>query len=61
MKTNKQNVGLDALANRFHSLNGKIPLDWLINTYSKFKIVFKKVPDLPLITLLDNYYKLSSE
>jgi hypothetical protein len=27
IKTNKQNVGLKALANRFQNLNGKITLD----------------------------------
>jgi hypothetical protein len=42
-RTNKLNVGLNALANRLNHLNGKIPLVWLNNSYSKFKIDCKNM------------------
>jgi hypothetical protein len=42
IKTNKQNVDLNAPEKRLHNPNGKIPLDWLNNTCSEFKIDCKK-------------------
>ena len=36
-KTNKNKVGLNALANRLYILNGRIPLDWLNLSINSFK------------------------
>ena len=38
IRTNNINVGLNALTNRFQHLNGKIPLLWLNNSFTKYKI-----------------------
>ena len=41
MKTNNTKVGLNILTNRFHILNGLIPLSWLNFSLSTFKIKCK--------------------
>ena len=40
-RNNKLNVGMNALACRFYALNNKIPLEWLNETYLKFKLKCK--------------------
>ena len=42
-KTNTYKVGLNALANRLTSLNGKIPLEWLNLSYQSYKIKCKNL------------------
>ena len=42
-KSNKLNVGLNALANRFHILNNQIPISWLEGGYESFKVKFKEL------------------
>ena len=41
MKTNRLRVGMNILNNRFHVLNGLIPLDWLNRGFQSFKILCK--------------------
>ena len=43
MKTNNTKVGLNILTNRFHILNGLIPLSWLNFSLSTFKIKCKRL------------------
>ena len=40
--TNNLRVGMNALCNRFHYLNDKIPLDWLNKSFLAYKIECKK-------------------
>jgi site-specific recombinase XerD len=42
-KQNKLNVGMNAVSNRLHYLNDKIPLEWLNKPYSSFKIECKRL------------------
>jgi hypothetical protein len=42
-KQNKLNVGMNALSNRLHFLNDKIPFEWLNKSYSLFKIECKRL------------------
>ena len=41
LKSNSLRIGLNALANRLASINGKIELSWLNLTYESFKIKCK--------------------
>ena len=41
-KSNLKRVGLNALANRFHILNGLIPLSVFDKSYDSFKVYCKK-------------------
>jgi hypothetical protein len=41
-KTNRLLVGMNTLHNRFHKLNGKIPLDWFNKGELSFKVHCKK-------------------
>ena len=34
VRMNNYKVGLNCLANKFHTLNGKIPLDWLNKSWT---------------------------
>ena len=43
IKSNKTRVGLNTLTNRFSILNGKIPLQWLNQTFRIFKIKCKRL------------------
>ena len=43
MKTNRTKVGLNILSNRLHVLNGMIPLTWLNQPISTFKINCKRL------------------
>ena len=43
LKSNKTRVGLNSLANRLHSINGDIPLEWLNLSIETFKIRCKKL------------------
>ena len=40
-KNNKKKVGMNALANRFWVLNGKIPLAWFNMSFETFKVKCK--------------------
>ena len=40
---NKLRVGMNALCNRFHFLNDKIPIDWLNKSFLAYKIECKKL------------------
>ena len=42
-KSNKYRVGLNALTNRLYYINDDIPLDWLNNSLSTYKIKCKKL------------------
>jgi hypothetical protein len=42
-KTNKLWVWLNAISNRFHYLNNKLPLDWFNQSIGSFKINCKKL------------------
>ncbi len=41
-KTNRLLVGMNTLHNRFHELNGQIPLDWFNKSELSFKVLCKK-------------------
>ena len=41
-KTNRLLVGMTTLHNRFHELNGQIPLDWFNKSELSFKVLCKK-------------------
>ena len=43
LKSNCYKVGLNSLSNRLYFLNDKIPLEWLNNSFSTFKIKCKKM------------------
>ena len=43
LKLNNMEVGINCLANRFYTLNGLIPLNWLNNTIETFKVKCKKL------------------
>ena len=43
LKTNRTRVGLNSLATRLHLINGEIPLDWLNNAFTTYKIKCKKL------------------
>jgi hypothetical protein len=43
LKNNNKKVGLNSLANRYHSLNGKIPLVWMNKPYESYKIECKRL------------------
>ena len=43
LKSNSLRVGLNALANRLASINGKIELGWLNLSYESFKVKCKKL------------------
>ena len=43
LKSNNIKVGINCLANRFYTLNGLIPLNWLNNTIETFKVKCKKL------------------
>ena len=40
-RLNNSRIGLNILVNRFHALNGKIPLDWLNLSLVGFKLKIK--------------------
>jgi hypothetical protein len=42
-KTNIRTIGMNALCNRFHYLNNKIPLEWLNKSSGDYKIECKKL------------------
>ena len=42
-KTNLHVIGMNALCNRFHYLNDKIPLEWLDKSFCAYKIECKKL------------------
>ena len=42
-KQNRLNVGMNALSNRLHFLNDKIPFEWLNKSFSSFKIECKRL------------------
>lgn len=42
-RSNNLTIGMNALAYRFHNLNGKIPLEWLINIYVNVKLDCKNL------------------
>ena len=41
-KTNRLQIGLNNLCNRFHYLNDKIPLEWLNKSYLAYKLDCKE-------------------
>ena len=43
LKSNRTRVGLNSLANRLHTINGVIPLDWLNLSIETFKVRCKKL------------------
>ena len=43
LKSNRTRVGLNSLANRLHTNNGLIPLDWLNLSIETFKVRCKKL------------------
>ena len=42
-KSNSRTISMNALCNRFHYLNDKIPLEWLNKTFGAYKIECKKL------------------
>jgi hypothetical protein len=42
-RTNNRRIGMNALCNRFHYLNDKIPLEWLNKSFSAYKFECKKL------------------
>ena len=42
LRANATKVGINQLSNRFHALNGQIPLTWLNGSLDSFKVNCKK-------------------
>ena len=42
-RSNRTKIGRHSLCNRFHQLNGKIPLEWLGKSYLSYKILCKNL------------------
>ena len=42
-KNNNKKIGMNCLTNRYHYLNGVIPLDWMNKSYNSFKIECKNL------------------
>ena len=41
LRSNRLQVGMNTFANKFHELNGTIPLEWLNKSVTSFKILCK--------------------
>ncbi len=41
LRSNRPQIGLNTFANKFHELNGMIPLEWLNGSVTSFKLLCK--------------------